>query len=582
MPVELVTRAPDRGRAGAYEALMQIGARLHGASADVDVALDLVVDRAQELLGTDLAWLVLADNDRGVLRPAVVRGFRSARFLQVELPSGCGVGGCAIAQRRPLVVDDYATHDHESTPAVREAMLAEGTASLVCAPMLRDDELVGTLYVANRRPTAFTDDDAWLLGALAAQASVAIESRRLYRTLTEQNELLEQAFGVHRRLTQASLDETGIDGLAEVLTELIGLPIVVRQEICEPHVVRVCRGAPAEEPPAPDAPVVRRAIAAGPRRLGTIEVLGTASLRPLQLKALEQGITLLALELLKQRAAHEVAWRMSGELLEELLACEGEVPEALARRASHAQVDVTAAHRMLALAPVRPRGDRPAALLEIARGVLARRAPGHGSRALALRRGHDVLLALPPRLAPDAASIAGAIRTAAEPRVGELHVGVGPSTVDLARTCRGALACLRLSRDVRRSPAVVEYDALGSLRFLLDAADLQNAAEVAREPLDPLLAHDAEHRTPLLPTARAFVECGGHYGRAAERCYVAVSTLKYRIRKVEQLLGAHPADPELAFRLGLAFRVDDLLSVAGADACRGGAHAAVDGPRAPA
>ncbi|WP_354699649.1 hypothetical protein DSM112329_05370 [Paraconexibacter sp. AEG42_29] len=572
MNATLLGSAPGRARTGAYEALIQIGNRLHGASADVDRALDLIVTQAQELLDTDLAWLVLADNERGVLRPVVIRGFRSDDFLEVELPSGIGVGGCAIAQQQPLIVDDYANHEHATTPAVREAMLAEGTVALICAPMLSDEELVGTLYVANRRATAFTGEDAWLLGALAAQASVAIESRRLYRRLTVQNELLEQAFSVHRRLNQASLDESGLVGLAGVLTELIGLPLVIEQEICEPRVIHVMKGPPAPGiPPGAAAtgdaigaavPTVVRTIAAGPRRLGTIEVVGTSALDPLQLKALEQGITLLALELLKQRASLEVGWRMSGELLEELLDCAGPVPAALARRAEHLQVDVTAAHRMLAIAPADPRGERHTTLLEIARGMIARRAPGTGSRALGLKRGHEVLLALPPALTGDAAAIARAIQDAARSTIGELYVGVGPCTSDFAQTCRGAVTCLNLARDAHPSAAIVEYDTLGSLRFLLDAPDLRNAADIAREPLAALIAHDAQHRTPLLETARAFVECGAHYGRAAEQCYVAVSTLKYRVRKIEQLLGTHPADPELAFRLALAFKVQDLLAVA--------------------
>lgn len=557
----LLSPHPGRERTGAYEALIQIGNQLHGASADVDLALDLIVTRAQELLDTDLAWLVLADNERGVLRPVVIRGFRSDDFLAVELPCGSGVGGRAIAQQQPLIVDDYPSHEHVTTDAVRDAMLAEGTVALVCAPMIRDDQLVGTLYVANRRPTDFSDEDAWLLGALAAQASVAIESRRLCRRLTVQNELLEQAFGVHRRLTQASLDEVGLVGLAGVLTELIGLPLTIEQDICEPRVVQVSKGV-ADCPTTPGTPSVTRTIAAGPRRLGTIEVLGTTALEPLQLKALEQGITLLALELLKQRASIEVAWRMSGELLEELLDCAQPVAGPLARRAAHFQVDVTAAHRMLAIAPADPRGERHTTLLEIARSMIARRAPGHGSRALALKRGHEILLALPPELEGDAARIARAIQEAAALTIGDLYVGIGPCTVDFGQTCRGAQTCLNLARDTHPSAAVVAYDTLGSLRFLLDAPDLRNAADIAQEPLRPLIAHDEHHRTPLLETARAFVECGGHHGRAAERCFVAVNTMRYRIRKIERLLGTHPADPELAFRLSLAFKVRDLLAVA--------------------
>lgn len=558
MSAALLTNGPATDRVGAYEALIRIGSRLHGASADVDGALDLIVEQAQELLGTDLAWLVLADDEHSVLRPVVIRGFRRRDFLSVELPIGLGVGGCAIAQQQPLIVDDYASHDHETTAAVREAILAEDVVAVICAPMLRDGHLVGTLYVADRGPTIFSQEDAWLLGALATQASVAIESRRLYRRLTVQNELLERSFSVHRRLMQASLDETGLVGLASVLTELIGLPLVITQDICDPPVLHVSKGVADE-----DGPRVTRTIASGTRRLGTIEVIGTSALTPLQIKALEQGITLLALELLKQRAAIEVGWRLSGELLDELLESPQPVPPALVRRAEHLHVDITATHRMLAIAPADPLSDRHTQLLEIARGMIAKRAPGHGSHALGLRRAQEILLALPSELEADAAAIARAIQDAARPTVGALLIGVGPGDVDFGASYRGAMACLSLARDAHAPDAVVEYDALGSLRFLLDAPNVRHAAEIAREPLDALILHDAAHRTPLVETTRAFLECGCHHARTAERCFIAVSTLKYRLRKIEQILGRRPGDPELAYRLMLAFKVMDLLEVIG-------------------
>ena len=86
-----------------------------------------------------------------------------------------------------------------------------------------------------------------------------------------------------------------------------------------------------------------------------------------------------------------------------------------------------------------------------------------------------------------------------------------------------------------------------------------------REALDSVIAHDATERTPLLPTLRAFVECDGHYERTAERLYVAVSTLKYRLRKLRDVLGESPSDPELHFRLRLAFSLLDLVEAMGID-----------------
>ncbi len=549
-------------RLHAYEALIAIGDRLHGASADVEAALALIVDRAHELLEADLAWLVLVD-EHGMLRPAHLRGFRSDAFLDVALPAALGVGGRAIEQGGPLVIPDYAAYEHPTHADVRDAILAEGAVTIVCAPMHRDGALVGTLYVAHRRPTAVPREATWLLGALAAQASMAIASRRLHARLLTQRDALERSLGVHRRLVQAGLEEQGLTGLAEVLAELVGRPLRIEQDICEPRMLRVTAPGARDALPEPMEEGVVHPIQAGMRRLGTITVLGPPCLEPLARSALEQGATMLALELLKQRAAVEVGWQLSGDLLEELLAAPGPVPEALARRARHLGVDVDAPHRIVALGAPAGAGDAATRLLELVRGLVTKRALGRGSGALAVRRATEVLVALPPELDDRADELLAAIRAAARSEVGALCVGVGSRSPDLASSARAASSCLRLARSAPDAGSVVHYDAFGSLRFLLDAADVANAALVAREPLAPLLAHDRAHRTPLLETTRAFLESGGHHGRCAARCHIASSSLKYRLAKIEQVLGAHPSDPELGFRLTLAFKVHDLLEVLG-------------------
>ena len=46
---------------------------------------------------------------------------------------------------------------------------------------------------------------------------------------------------------------------------------------------------------------------------------------------------------------------------------------------------------------------------------------------------------------------------------------------------------------------------------------------------------------------------------------MAVSTLKYRLRKLRDVLGESPSDPELHFRLRLAFSLLDLVEAMGID-----------------
>src|SRR4051795_11946981 len=102
-------------RTGAYEALVQIGMQIQAAEADVDQALQLIVDRSRELLGTDLAWMGLVNEAERTLDIRVAVGARTAPFMRMRLDLGDGVGGQVVANRKPVVVPDYA-RDRPPTP----------------------------------------------------------------------------------------------------------------------------------------------------------------------------------------------------------------------------------------------------------------------------------------------------------------------------------------------------------------------------------------------------------------------------------------------------------------------------------
>jgi sugar diacid utilization regulator len=440
----------------------------------------------------------------------------------------------------------------------REALLAEGLVSLVCAPMSRDEEPVGALYVADRHRTPFTDSDARLLSALAAQASIALANRTLYARLREHNELLEATFSVHHELTQASLTGVGVQGVVELLAQLVGHPIALTVDAGEVPVVRSV-DAPAEE--GEDG--LHAVVSAGAERLGVLQVIGVQALAPLQRKAFEHGQTVLALELLRERTAREVEWRLSGELLDGLLECEGEPPAVLRRRAEHLRVDLAEPHRALAFAL----GDEVEAerLLARVRGLLARRAPGNAMHALSGRRGAWVVLALPPALEHDAAALADAVRGLDGGRWDGVRVGVGPLDQRLANSWRAATACVGFAERIGGRAGVTEYDELGPLRFVLETPDPRHAVAIASEALEQLVEHDRGGRSELLGTLRAYLETGGHQRETADRCHIATSTLKYRLAKIRDMLGRDPGEPEARFELTLAFKLRDLLAATGAE-----------------
>lgn len=155
------------------------------------------------MLTTDLAWLALAEDDR--VRVEIAVGAATAGIARMEVALGTGIGGIALREGRTIIVGDQALYGNGMPRAVHEALEADGIVSVVCAPMLRDGQMVGALYVDSREATVFDDTAVALLTALAGQAAIAIVSSRLYQALAEKASTLERSFAMHRRLNAASL-----------------------------------------------------------------------------------------------------------------------------------------------------------------------------------------------------------------------------------------------------------------------------------------------------------------------------------------------------------------------------------------
>jgi len=73
--------------------------------------------------------------------------------------------------------------------------------------------------------------------------------------------------------------------------------------------------------------------------------------------------------------------------------------------------------------------------------------------------------------------------------------------------------------------------------------------------LDPLLAYDAEHGTELVRTLEVFLRCSGSWTKAAEAMFVHVNSLRYRIRRIEELTGRDLGSLEDQAALLLALRL---------------------------
>jgi GAF domain-containing protein len=158
---------------------------------DLQRVLERLLEKAVHLCGADRGFIFTQDGD--VYRVAANYG-HSAEFVEkiakrypISQDRG-SASGRAILERRVVHI-----HDILADPEYRWAKDHHGEEemhrTILAAPMLREDKIVGVIIIRRTRVEPFTEKQIALVTSFASQAVIAIENARL---LNELSESLEQ------------------------------------------------------------------------------------------------------------------------------------------------------------------------------------------------------------------------------------------------------------------------------------------------------------------------------------------------------------------------------------------------------
>jgi PAS domain S-box-containing protein len=138
----------------------------------LDELLTEMLGRLQDLLGADAAAILLVTEDGKYLTGRAAIGL--VEEARVRVPMGRGVAGEIAVSRAPVIVDDL------SKVELVSSILATHARSLVGAPLIIEDRVIGVIHVETLNPHKFTPDDLNLLQLAADRVALAIEHARLY------------------------------------------------------------------------------------------------------------------------------------------------------------------------------------------------------------------------------------------------------------------------------------------------------------------------------------------------------------------------------------------------------------------
>ncbi len=139
--------------------------------------------------------------------------------------------------------------------------------------------------------------------------------------------------------------------------------------------------------------------------------------------------------------------------------------------------------------------------------------------------------------------------------VGRARTGTDGAARSYAEARRAADFAERLGRPVLR------HEELGLFSLLADGGDAAAMADFVDEWLGPLLDHDERRSQKLLPTLAAYLDAGAAQQATADTLGIHVSTLKYRLGRIEAVTGRTLSEPDVRFQLQVALAAQRTLTV---------------------
>jgi len=151
-------------------AIIQTQTEIAASDLDLDAVMQLIASRGQELTGANAGVIEIADDDEMVYR--VTTG-EASPFLGVRLKMATSLSGLCVKEGRVLRSDD--TDDDPRVDA--EACRRVNARSMLCVPLIHNDETVGVLKVYSPETNNFNEGDVETLellsGLIAAHMSHA-------------------------------------------------------------------------------------------------------------------------------------------------------------------------------------------------------------------------------------------------------------------------------------------------------------------------------------------------------------------------------------------------------------------------
>jgi purine catabolism regulator len=425
---------------------------------------------------------------------------------------------------------------------------------------------------------------------------LAITEAVASKIVNEQYSLLQRSLAVHEKLTKIVLEEKGLEAILSTLSALVGCSAV----LFDFHGVVLCEAAYRRHLGAELIADLWRMI--GDRRADrqnfalSMEGVGSgvqvypvvASHRIGAFLAvvkdsgdfseydriiLHNVVTVTALELVKKKAVAETEKRLAGDFFDELIASDL-YEEEIARRLAFFGLEPQSPHLIVLVDIDVQEGEEAAERSEAAAQDVKERLhwsvdefmARHDLLGISASRSDSVVVLVQPGKtdAKEIIRLAGELQAGIAEMLPEISVSVGigrphRQLIDLRQSYYEASYAIKI-RKLKGEPRVIaSFDDLGSYGLLLGLQDTLSLEVFYDSVLGKLQDYDEQNSSDLVKSLACFLEANGHWGDAAEKLYVHRHTLRYRMKRVEEITGRDLNQSQDRMEFWLALKAKELI-----------------------
>ncbi|MEG1132627.1 MAG: helix-turn-helix domain-containing protein [Romboutsia sp.] len=141
-------------------------------------------------------------------------------------------------------------------------------------------------------------------------------------------------------------------------------------------------------------------------------------------------------------------------------------------------------------------------------------------------------------------------------------VGVSDNNIPIVECKNAVNQALLSSRSYHLATnSVISYTSLGIYSVLITFKDFQEVKELYLSIIGPILNHDKDNRTSLLPTLISFVDSDGDFKKVSRELFQHENTIRYRIFKIRSILNMEKSQIEFFEKVSIGVKLHKIYNM---------------------